>query len=178
MRRVRAAMPRIAPALAAVLLTAGCGLTHVTDLNFRLDDRLHFLGPQSRSTVHLPFTVSWRMEDFRPVALGSEPPSDGAGVFGVFVDRAPIKPGETLRSVAHGDTVCERDPKCPDEHYLNQHKVYTTTRSSIRIVLMPSLPGREKLQLHTVTVILIDTSGRRIGESAWELDVRMPRFGV
>jgi hypothetical protein len=43
---------------------------------------------------------------------------------------------------------------------------------------VPNVAGdREKLQQHSITVVLMDTSGHRIGESAWELDVRMARAG-
>ena len=54
--------------------------------------------------------------------------------------------------------------------------MFPTTSTSLRLVQIPTILGdREKLQLHTITVVLLDTSGRRIGESAWELDVRAHR---
>ena len=44
---------------------------------------------------------------------------------------------------------------------------------------IPNLPGnKDKKQLHTFVVVLMDTAGRRIGESAWELDLRLPRIGA
>lgn len=165
-------------ALLAVLAvaTSGCGLTHLNDLNFRVDDRLHFLTPKSRSLVHAPVTVSWTIRDFTVAAPGSAPPSRHAGYFAVFVDRAPIRPGQTLKAIGSGDLSCERDPKCPDTTYLNDHRVYTTTATQLRLPLISDILGdHESLQMHSVTVVLMDTAGHRIGESAWELDFRMHR---
>ena len=42
---------RCALALVAVLSLTSCGLTHLQDLNFRIDKRLHFVGPPARSTA-------------------------------------------------------------------------------------------------------------------------------
>ena len=165
------------PALLLVPVLAGCGLTHLDDLNFRVDDRLHFTAPADRALVKVPLTVSWTIHDFRIAAPGSEPPSRNAGYFAVFVDRAPVRPGQTLDVVAEGDTYCEQEPHCPDKTYLNENQVYPTTETHFRLVQAPKVPGKEDVQLHAITVVLMDTAGHRIGESAWELDVRMRRVG-
>jgi hypothetical protein len=166
----------------AVVLTAAvssCGLTHIHDLNFRVDDRLHFTSPKDRATVSRPLTVTWTIHDFTIAAPGSEPPSKHAGYFAVFVDRAPIKPRQTLRVIGKGDQACLNDPRCPDTAYLNAHYVFPTTATRLRLVQIPTLLGhKEKLQQHTITIVLMDTAGHRIGESAWELDVRLPKVGV
>ncbi|TDD87320.1 hypothetical protein [Actinomadura rubrisoli] len=172
-------LARGATAVAAVVALAGCGLTNLDELNFRVDDRLHFVGPKARSTVKSPVTVTWTMDgDFRIAAKGSEPPSRGAGHFAIFVDQTPIKPGHTMEDVAKGDSLCEGAPNCPNEAYLTNHHVYTTTKKSFQIPSIPNRPGsKEELQPHTITIVLMDTSGRRIGESAWELDVRIKKVG-
>jgi len=165
-------------AVVAVVALAGCGITRIGDLNFRVDDRLDFAGPEVRSTVRAPVTVAWTMDDFRIASDGSEPPSDDAGYFAVFVDQSPIKPGHTLADVADGDDLCEGRPGCPDKAYLVDHAVYTTTATSIELPVIADIAGsEEELQLHTITVVLMDTSGHRIGESAWQLDVRMRKVG-
>jgi hypothetical protein len=165
-------------ALLAALTLSGCGLTHLQDLNFRVDKRLHFLAPKDRSTVTRPFTVTWTMSDFRVATKGSEPPTRDAGYFAVFVDRAPIKPNQTMRSLAGKDQACKVDPKCPDRSYLEGLGVYETTAPMVRLKQIPDVTGdKERLQHHSITVILMDTAGHRIGESAWELDVRMQRAG-
>ncbi len=172
-------LARVAVGLAAVFTLAGCGVTHLQDLNFRVDKRLHFVGPGARSTVHPPVTITWRMDDFRIAAQGSEPASHDAGYFAVFVDQTPIKPGHTMDDVANGDPLCQQSPSCPDKAYLADHNVYTTTTTSIEIPVIANISGsKEKLQLHVITIVLMDTSGHRIGESAWELDVRNRKVGV
>ncbi|MGW0808227.1 hypothetical protein [Nonomuraea sp. NPDC002799] len=167
-----------AMAIIAVVASAGCGLTELDDLNFRLDDRLSFVSPEARSTVRSPVAVTWTMDDFRIAAEGSEPPSHDVGYFAIFVNQPPIEPGHTMDDVAEGDSLCEGSPSCPDATYLTNHDVYTTTSTSFEIPSIPNLPGsKEELQLHAITIVLMDTSGRRIGESAWDLEVRIKKVG-
>ena len=168
----------VAPLVALVALS-GCGLTHLQDLQFRVDKRLHFVSPKARTTVKQPVTITWTMTDFTIAPQGSQPTSRDAGYFAVFVDKAPIKPGHSLKDVGHGDPVCEHDPKCPDRTYLRDHNVFTTTAMSVKFPVLPALPNnRSRIQLHTFTVVLLDTTGHRIGESAWELDLRIPKVGI
>jgi hypothetical protein len=166
--------------VAALALTASaCGITHVRDLNFTVDQRLQFVSPPARSLVTAPLTVRWTMTGFRPEAPGSGPPRRDAGYFAVFVDRAPIRPEETMRVVAAADPLCLHRPGCPDAAYLAQREIYTTTADSLTLPQVPPVSGdTERIQYHTITVVLMDTSGHRIGESAWELDVRMRRPGL
>jgi hypothetical protein len=177
---VRRRLLRVAALVVASMLPlAGCGLTHLNELNFRVDNRLHFLAPKDRAKVHAPVTLSWTIRGFRVAPLGSEPASHDAGYFAVFVDRQPIQPGQTMKAVASGDRFCKRDPKCPDTSYLNDRGVYTTTASSIRLDTIANLNGNnDKVQLHTFVIVLMDTAGHRIGESAWERDLRLPRTGL
>jgi hypothetical protein len=57
--------------------------------------------------------------------------------------------------------------------------VFTTTNTSLKLPLIPDLTNtKEKLQLHRITIVLMDTAGHRIGESAWELDVRIPKASL
>ena len=170
---------RCAAPLVALLVLSGCGLTHLQDLQFRVDKRLHFVSPEGRSTVHQPVTISWTMSDFTIAAPGSQAPTRDAGYFAIFVDETPIRPGHTLKDVAKGDASCEQEPSCPDRAYLRDHGVFTTTATSFKFPVIPNVTGdRSHLQLHTFTVVLLDTSGHRIGESAWELDLRIPKMGI
>jgi hypothetical protein len=163
----------------ALAVVTGCGITHLQDLQFRVDKRLHFTSPADRALVHQPLTVSWTMDDFTVEPQGSAPASRDAGYFAVFVDRSPVKPGHTMKDVASGDNYCKQSPSCPDRSYLRQHQVYTTTSTHVRLGLIPALANdHEDVQLHTVTVVLMDTAGHRIGESAWELDLRIRKVGL
>ena len=164
--------------LLAALPLSGCGLTHLQDLNFRVDKRLHFTTPKDRSTQSRPLTVSWTMSNFRIAPKGSEPPSRDAGYFAVFVDATPIKPGQTMEALASNDQACKADPKCPNRDYLEGLGVYLTTATTITLKQVGNVTGdHERLQHHHITVVLMDTAGHRIGESAWDLDVRLPQLG-
>jgi hypothetical protein len=172
-------LARVAAGLAAVFTLAGCGLTHPQDLSFRVDERLHFQSPDDRSTVRAPLTITWRISDFRIAAQSSGPASRNTGYFAAFVDKTPIKPGHTMDDIAKDDSFCEQSPTCPDAQYLSERNIYTTTKTSLEIPFIANISGnKEKLQLHTITIVLMDTSGHRIGESAWQLDVRIRKLGV
>ena len=182
MRRGRPGVGRglLAGVLAVLLsgLLSGCGLTQLENLNFRVDDRLEITGPEARALVKQPVTVTWTMRDFTIQAPGSAPASRDAGYFAVFVDQTPIKPGESLEEVASGDRPCELDPKCPDISYLREQLVFPTTKTSLRIPQIPNGYGKDDIERHTITIVLIDTSGRRIGESAWQVDIRTRKVGI
>jgi len=167
--------------LIAVLIVLGnaCGIAHPGDLGYRIDKRLHFVTPKARTLIKPPIDVRWSISDFTVQPPGGAPPSGKAGYFAVFVDRAPIKPKETMRVVAKNDEVCLHRPGCPDESYLQDRQIYTTTSSGLTLDQIPPIAGdTERIQLHFITVILMDTAGHRIGESAWQLDVRMRRVGL
>lgn len=162
---------RVGMALASVLLLAGCA--DYSELQFVKDERLTFTEPASRELVTTPLRISWSMEDFTVVEPGQGEPTDDAGYFAVFVDRAPVEPGHTLEDVAGRDEACKRDPSCPDARYLADRGVYTTTKSSLTVELIAALPSKEDVQLHDVTVVLLDSEGRRIGEAAWYRQFKM-----
>jgi hypothetical protein len=122
--------------VAASLVTAtSCG----QDQAFRIDERVRVTAPEDRAEVRLPVTVRWDAE-------GIENPS-----FGVFVDRAPVRPGKV---VAAGATA--------------SGAVYKTEATE---VVIPELEAGEKgkRERHTATIVLLDPSGRRVGESAWDV---------
>jgi len=135
-----------------------------SNLSFRTDHRLHWEGPPARSLVQLPMTVSWTF-------------TGAHGEFVVFVDRTPIKPGQTLRALASHDPSCLSDPTCPDADYLAERRVYETDATSIQLSQVPILSGdADKVQLHQVTIVLLNAAGHRVGESAWtrEFKLRKP----
>lgn len=176
-RRGRRGHGRLAACAIATLaaLASGCTL-QLSDLNFRVDDRLHFTAPDDRELVHLPVTISWTIRDFTVAAPGSQPPSRDAGYFAVFVDRAPVRPRQTLDAVASGDPACQADPRCPGPAYLAAHDVYPTTQMSVTLRHVDDLTGtNDKTQLHVATVVLMDTAGHRIGESFWHISFKLKK---
>jgi hypothetical protein len=111
------------------------------------------------------------MRDFDVVAPGTQPVSNASGYFAVFVDRAPVAPGQSVDAVA--DHTCRRTPGCLNGGYLADHGVYVTSTDYAILSVVPPLNRYQKVQLHEATVVLLDSAGRRIGESAWYLDFRV-----
>ena len=160
------------------VLASGCmSFSDLSELQFKQDHRLQFTTPDDYAFVEPPFTVEWTMEDFEVLPAGSgEPPSEDAGYFAVFVDQAPIKPGRTLEDVAGRDEACKNDPRCPDKRYLEAKAVYVTHQPRLDLELVPQLNTKEKIQNHQLTVILLDSTGHRIGEYAWYLNFKAEKL--
>ena len=140
-------------------------------LAFRVDQRLTFTSPEDRSTVTLPVTLDWEIEDFEITEPGGEPRED-AGYFGVFVDTTPMPPGEDLAWIARDDTSCRPDDGCPDEEYLSGRGIYTTTDTELVLEQLPRTTGSDdddRRERHRATIVLLDATGTRIGESAFEI---------
>ena len=159
-RRRRSAGRAAATATVAAVALAGCG---ASNLAFRTDHRVHISSPASRALVDAPVTLRWNLL----------PRPEAPTTFAVFVDRAPVKPGQTLRAVAAGDSSCQHAPGCPDAQYLADRQVYTTTDTSLTLQTVGSLNSYQTTQLHEATIVLLDASGRRVGEAAWYVDFRM-----
>lgn len=169
----------------AVRLLAACCLLQVTacvpqGLAFRVDDRLKFTSPKDRAEVTLPLTVSWSVRDFSVVGPGGSKDGDKSGYFAVFVDQAPQPPGKPLAWLARKDHTCRANEGCPDDKYLAARNVYSTTDTKITFEQLPR-PAREdghRKERHSFTVVLMDPTGHRIGESAFQLDVVLRRAGA
>jgi hypothetical protein len=143
--------------LAATVTMAGCG---ISNLSFVVNNRIHFTAPKPRALVHLPVTISWRADP--PLTSGS---------YAVFVDRAPIKPGQTLAAVA--DATCRRTPGCLTVAYLANRSVFQTTAPTLTLATVHvDSTTKATIQTHEATVVILDAQGRRVGESAWYIDFR------
>jgi hypothetical protein len=145
------------------------------NLSFRVDKRVKIVSPKNRAEVSLPVTLSWTVHDFDLKGAGAP---DG-GSFAVFVDRSPVPPGKPLSWLARGDAECQDKPGCPDTAYLAQQGVYETTATSLQLTTIkdddPS--STAKTSKHDATVILLDGSGKRIGEVAWNVTFDLKRKG-
>ncbi|NEE04365.1 hypothetical protein [Phytoactinopolyspora halotolerans] len=173
-RRTGARGSRRAGCAALALLALAVPACGGRDLLFVQDDRLTVLAPENRASAELPVSVRWRIDDFRVVSPGSAPASPDAGFFGVFVDRAPIPPGETLEELAADDPECVRIRSCPDSEYFAIRGAYTTTDTSFTLDSIPRIGTDHGSDVHTVTIVLLDSEGRRIGESAWYAEFTLP----
>lgn len=166
-------MPARRPATALVLaglctVLSGC----VPDgLAFRTDTRLTIIEPEDRETVSLPVTIDWDIRDFDIVEPGADvegEPGD-EGYFAVFVDTTPMPPGKPLRWIARDDTSCREDDGCPDEEYLAGRGIYTTTETELTLEQLPRTGDDDRRERHRATIVLLDATGTRIGESAFEV---------
>jgi len=153
---------RVALLLALVMLANGCAMTGIA---FRQDDRLSFVTPDDRAEITLPVTVTWKVDDF-------DVPTDGS--YAVFVDRAPQPPGKTLDWLARNDDACRGADGCPDAKWFNERDVFPTKATSLELERLPARTD-DRREFHEVTVVLVDRTGRRIGETGWTLEFQVKR---
>jgi hypothetical protein len=168
----------LAAGLSLALGTSGCA-TSLKGLEFHNDNRMKITEPHQNELVANPVTLRWTMKDFTVAGAGAGPVNDTTGYFAVFVDRAPVKPGQTLAAVSKHTPSCQHTTLCMTKTYLATEQVYTTTNDEIRLPAVSDILGNnESTQYHTATVILINTAGERISESAWSVEFKMHSSGV
>jgi hypothetical protein len=131
------------------------------------DHRLHISAPRQRSTVSLPVILRWSYDDFQT--------GPDAGTFAVFVDRTPVPAGKDLRWLARNDRACRANQGCPNEEYFTSRQVFTTTKPEMTFPQLPKPASHRGPETHTMTVVLLDRAGHRIGESAWYVDFKLRR---
>ncbi len=177
MRPIGGPATRVAPVIALCAALSGCV---PQGLAFRVDERLTFTAPQDRATVRLPVVLDWEIRDFRVATPGTAPRPD-QGYFAVFVDHAPMPSGKQMRWIFRDDEDCRVVDGCPDEEYLRSRGIYTTTDTRIVLEQIPRPPTRDdeeeddEPERHRVTVVLLDAAGKRIGESAFQLEFDLER---
>ena len=149
----------VAVAVAGGLLLTGCS---VGGLAFREDDRVDIVEPADRAEATLPVTIRWTADEVEA--------DDGGPFFAVFVDRAPIRPGQSLRALA--DDTCNRTEGCPDIAYFRDRHVYVTDELEVTLDALPARSGQRTAadDRHEATIILVDAEGRRRGEAAYTVE--------
>jgi len=155
-------MRALIAALAATLVLAGCG---VHGLSFVQDERIDIVGPRDRAVVKLPVDIRWTVKDFSA--------GPGAGSFGVFIDRAPQRPGKSLAWIFRGDESCKGPTgkaACAQPEFLAQRNVFQTSDTHFTVELVSKLTGSDRRrQFHEATIVLLDEDGLRVGEGAWSV---------
>lgn len=139
--------------LGLVLLCTGC---RTSGLLFRSDTGFQVVDPRPSATVSLPLRVVWTAPTM--VSRGSD--------FAVFVDHGPVQPGENVAALL--PVSCTEDPSCSRRAALEDQGVYITSRSSVLLTSLTStsLAGSSsEPEDHSVTVVLLDRSGDRVGEA-------------
>jgi hypothetical protein len=171
---VRCRASTLLVAAGVLVLSAACGHN---GLSFYKDERVKIVAPRDRAEARLPLTVRWNVKNFAVTGPTSAASPD-AGYFGVFVDQAPQPPGQTFRWFARSDYQCKVTPGCPDASYYASHHAYTTKDTQFVVTKLPELrPEQERKfrDFHEVIVVLLDGTGRRIGESAFQVDFQLKR---
>ncbi len=164
-------MHRLTGLMVLVLLTSACS---VSGLSFRQDHRVEITSPDEEASVAEPATVTWTVEGF-DITGPTDSTSTDAGYFGVYLNRTPQPPGETLDWFVREDKNCNADPSCPDRGYYRALGVFTTTDTSWTMPPLPPPPVGTQAEFHEVTIALLDGSGRRIGESQWRIRFELER---
>lgn len=150
------------------LLLASCDVASMALIQ---DKRVEILEPKDRSTVSLPFTIKWNVFDF--TITGADGKSrQAAGYFAVFIDRQPIPPRKTLKWFVQQDESCYGEA-CGSLG--NLEDVYTTDDQSLEIEQLPAISEGPSTELHEATIILLDGTGARIGESAFHVRFKFDR---
>jgi hypothetical protein len=167
-RAKRRAVALLAPALLASACVS-------SNLSFRVDKRLEITSPKNRAEVSLPVQLAWTIRDFDV----KSPEGGSGGSFAVFVDRSPVPPGKPLSWLARNDSECKSKPGCPDAAYLAQLGVYQTTQTSLllKTIQDDSPSSSDKTSRHDATIVLLDDSGNRIGEIAYNVTFDLKRKG-
>lgn len=150
-----------AAATLALLSLAGCGGASGA---LTVDDSVEIVHPAPLQVVSTPFDVRWTGD----LAAGE--------AFAVFVDRDPVAPGESLAEAFAEE--CDGEAGCPDEVFLSTRGVHVTDRNEVAVpLLLPrgGADGAPDLEVHHVTVVVVDEAGVRLGERAWATELRVAR---
>lgn len=142
-----------AAVLALVVALTSCS---ARGLAFRTDHAVDIVSPLSRQEVQLPVRLTWHSR----LAKGA--------FYAAFIDRAPIRPGQSLAVLA--DDSCQRTPRCPDLQYLRDRDVFVTDGDSLLLDSLPQKPSSARASArdrHTATIVRLDSRGRRVGEAAY-----------
>ena len=147
-------MKRFAVVVAAALLAAALPACSADNLSFKTDTRVEIVSPVENERVRLPAHIRWTVADFD-------------GRFGVFIDRAPMRPGRTVRSLVPEKDPCRQLPRCPDERWLADRGIYVTDATELVLERLPNDDDERRTDAHDVTIVLLDAEGRRVGEAAF-----------
>lgn len=164
---------RLAAAIAALSLSVACG--DVADMAFAQDHRVSFLEPADRSIVKSPVKLRWDVNGF--TVTGRDGRGDrNAGYFAVFLDQPPVPPGESLAWLTKDESSCV-DEGCVDDEFLADRFVYVSEKTTLTLSRLPDIPESGGYERHEAVLVLLDGTGKRIGESAFYVRFNVKREG-
>ncbi|MBA3653692.1 MAG: hypothetical protein H0W70_05795 [Actinobacteria bacterium] len=143
---------------------------------FKVDESIDMTAPEARSSVSLPVTITW-VDHEPPANLAVDIHDPDSRYYGVFLDRSPIGPGRTLRSVVAKTDSCRRTPNCPDIAYLHDRKIFLTSEPTLTLELLQDLRASKratKKDPHEATVVRMQ-GDRRVGEASFRLNFFVKR---
>jgi hypothetical protein len=152
----RRAVRRIAALVVVVFLASAC-----SGLEFVQDRRLSFTAPASNHLTKLPVTLRWTMKN-----------AGASGEYVVFIDKTPLKVGQTLRSLMPSGVA-------PTAALLANINVYATQTNAVTVTLVPDIGSDHgsTRQRHTATIVLVDAQGKRTSESSWSRSFDLKKAG-
>ena len=149
----------------------------LSGMSIRADKRVEITAPKNRSTVKLPFDVTWTSKDFKVTGADGSASND-AGWFMVLLDLSPMPPGQGISYFARGDESCRSDEGCPDAAYLADRDIFLTQEHTFHVDTLVDTrpPDRKSAQDdHEITIVLLNGRNERIGESAFRVKVLIDR---
>lgn len=161
----------VAAGLLAASFLSACDLSQ---MGFVQDHRVRVVEPADRSTVTLPVTLRWEVDDFRVTGRDGRSSPD-AGYFAVFVDRTPIPQGKTLEWYAQEEDSCG-DSACGSVK--NLANIYPTRKTSLTLKQLLADDRERDVERHEAVIILLDGKGARIGESAFYVRFNFERSAL
>ena len=112
----------------------------------------------------VPFDVAWTLDDRLPTEQQ----------FAVLVDTSPPRPGAPITDLLPPSQQNTRACDAPCQAAaLEARGVYVTRAASQEIPVLPRPTGvsADRARRHTITVVVLDSEGRRVGEVADSVDV-------
>jgi hypothetical protein len=132
-------------------------------LQWRTNPDFKITQPAAAAHLSLPVTLKWTSPTTELIKPGTHRP----GVyFAVFIDRAPLRPGQNLSTLV--DDTCKRTPGCANQQYFENKFVFFTGAPHL---VIPFLPQQT---LHTATIVLMNQYNNRVGESFATVSFNVP----
>ena len=160
----RSLLGRGATVLCAALAVAACSQFSAEGLLLRSDESITITSPRDRSTTSVPLIVEWTDDDPR-----------AGGAYAVIIDRTPMPPGEPVTWFARNDENCQPTQACPDARWLAIRGVTVTDELSAMIEIVPTRGESRADGFYEITIVRLDAQGRREGEAAFAVRVRVER---
>ncbi len=158
MRRVAAAVLLVLSAPLVACDTSGYA--------FKVDETIEIVEPAARSEIDLPLLVRWTDEK-PPARLRVDVADPDAEYYAVFIDRAPMGPGDRLESLLQRGTTCLPRQQCPTTQQLTDLNVHLVAEPALLLDFVADRRVADDSR-DTHEVIIVRMRGdRRVGEAAF-----------